>query len=250
MNNKLLQWVEKQGYSLEMRAASAFRRVGLDVTQSAHFYDRQGGKDREVDLIAVPRIMGSPPLAHFAVECKSSDKPWVVLLSPDTLRNVPRQICWGVASHEASDTLHTVSTENLEKLPWYVTSDECGYSLRKAFVDRDDGFSAAASVCKAAQYQVFPFQGDERSLPKFAVAFPLVVVDAPIFECRLSADGAIDLAEVSCSEFLHRDRVIYDTLVRIRVIHIDELPRFAEDAYEASWHIQKFMAELEEAYER
>lgn len=244
MKDKLAQWLEKQGFSLEMRAAAAFRRAGFDVKQSAHYYDRGLGKDREIDVVAARRIADSPPLVQFAIECKSSDKPWVVLRSDDTLAGLERNHCWGILTQDALDTFSTIPREALEKLPWYKTSNECGYSVRKAFVERDDAFAASAAVCKAAQYLVLPMQADRRNLPQYAVAFPLIVVDSPVFECRLASSGEVELIEVAQSEFLYEDHLMFDAWVRIRIVTMDAIEEFAANANYASSKIHTFLSSL------
>ena len=47
---KVRNWLETQGYTLEMRAASAFRAIGFDVRQSSHYDDPETGKSREIDV--------------------------------------------------------------------------------------------------------------------------------------------------------------------------------------------------------
>jgi hypothetical protein len=244
MMNKLAEWLDKQGFSLEMRAAAAFRGAGFDVKQSAHYHDRGLGKDREVDVIATRRERSGRALVHVAVECKSSDKPWVVLISPDTLATISRWLTWGILSHEAIDTFASGDVVNEQDLPWYRTGDECGYSFRKAFTDRDDGFAAAAAVCSAAQYLVLPMQADRRELPPYAVAFPVIVVDKPIVECRINPEGSIEFREVLRSEFLFEDHLMFDAWPRIRVVHISELPTFATEAYGAVSEIHKILTDL------
>jgi hypothetical protein len=245
MIEKLSQWLEKQGFSLEMRAAAAFRQAGFKVRQSAHYHDRGEGKDREIDVVASQESELRQPAVHFAVECKSSDKPWVVLVSDDTLSGVERARCWGVLTHEGLDTVSTLSPEDLAQLPWYSTTDECGYGFRKAFAgDRDDGFAASAAVCKAAQYLVLPMQMDARALPAYAISFPIIVVDSPLFECRLNADGKLQLSQVTQSEYLFEDHLAFDAWVRIRVVHIQSLPDFAREAFDVATKLRSFLCAL------
>lgn len=243
MMDKVAEWVQKHGFSLEMRAAAAFRKAGFEVKQSAHYHDRGLGLDREIDVIA-RRATLQPTRVHFVAECKSSDKPWVALISPDTLNGTSRTHAWGILTQEAIDTFSAQGDSFFRLLPWYEVPDECGYSLRKAFVDRDDGFAAATAVCRAAQYQVLPMQADRRQLPEYAVSFPVIVVDSPIIECRLSDTGSIELIEVNRSEILFEDHAMFDAWVRIRVIHIDYLEAFASDAHNAAGKIHSLLSGL------
>lgn len=244
MIENLASWLEKQGFSLEMRAASKFRQAGFQVKQSAHYHDRGLGKDREIDVVANLTQVSGDALVHLAVECKSSDKPWVVLISPNALDGIDPWLSWGLMTHAGVDTFASGGVVSPDELPWYTTSSECGYSLRKAFTDRDDGFAASAAVCKAAQYLVLPMQADHRQLPTYAIAFPVIVVDAPIVECRLDSEGRIQLTEVRRSQYLFEDHAMFDAWVRIHIVHIDELQNFANEAYAVAADVQRALAEF------
>src|SRR5689334_18263963 len=86
---KVREWLEMQGFALEMRTASAFRKAGFDnVRQSSIYVDVKTGKPREIDVLA--HDMGGNAARgiidiRFFVECKSSKKPWVLLCSPEVL---------------------------------------------------------------------------------------------------------------------------------------------------------------------
>lgn len=245
MVGALIQMIEKQGFSLEMRAAAAFRQAGFKVRQSTHYYDRGEGKSREIDLVASQEGEQRKPAVHFAVECKSSDKPWVVLVSAETLSGIERARCWGILTHEGIETVSRLKADDLSQLPWYSTTDECGYGFRKAFSgDRDDAFAASAAVCATAQYLVLGYQGDPRPLPEYAISFPIIVVDSPLFECRLNTDGDLHLAQVTKSEYLFESHLVYDAWVRIRVVHIDSLHAFASEAYGVAAKLRSFLCTL------
>src|SRR5688500_18200731 len=78
--DKVMEWLSTTGFPLEMSAASAFLEAGFEVTQSHMYEDAQSDKAREIDVFARdPDYLGIVDIA-FIIECKSSSKPWVVLL--------------------------------------------------------------------------------------------------------------------------------------------------------------------------
>jgi hypothetical protein len=78
---KARKWVLEQGYPLEMHAAKVFREVGFEVQQAQLYSDSKSGKWREIDLVVIsPDLMGVTRIT-FAVECKSSSKPWILFTS-------------------------------------------------------------------------------------------------------------------------------------------------------------------------
>jgi len=83
---RLQEWLEKEGYPLEFRAAAAFRRAGFNVVRGWYVDGEPGGKRREIDLLAMDRAPGCQIGVDVVVECKwSGDKPWVVFSREDPL---------------------------------------------------------------------------------------------------------------------------------------------------------------------
>ncbi len=97
LHDKVINWIEEQGYPLEMRVASLFRQhEKFDVRQGWHYADIQTVTSREIDVA----VTGSEPYGyfavHFAIECKASAKPWVLFTSKHTTANYNRLSAFGV----------------------------------------------------------------------------------------------------------------------------------------------------------
>ena len=159
---KARDWLVEQGFSLEMRVSSAFRRAGFIARQAAHYVDRNEGKSREIDVMAMHPESTRSIAVQFAVECKASpaSKPWLVLLSEGTLSGVDASLSNGVVAHDLryalEDHAAAAAVAAYRTLAWQTAPALYGYALRKAFTDRDEGHAAAAQACKAAQYSVLP----------------------------------------------------------------------------------------------
>lgn len=85
LTQKVKSWLEKQGHSLEMRVAKAFREDGFEVSQFEHYVDSESKNVRQIDAVAMlSREIGSSKLSiKFYVECKYTKAfPWVILLTP------------------------------------------------------------------------------------------------------------------------------------------------------------------------
>lgn len=195
------KWLEERGFTLEMQTASAFRAAGFRVRQSSLYIDKETGKAREVDVLAISPDELRVVNIYFIVECKATKKPWVLLCSSDTLNNYNRFAAFAAMSDEASHTLieHDIG-ELLKKWPWLRKDGLTGYSLREAFSDSaDPAYAAAAAV--AAACNDFLTAADERYRP-FLIAFPVIVVSSPLLQASLGKDGDLQLAEVDEGEFL------------------------------------------------
>lgn len=224
---KVLDWLQKTGFPLEMQAASAFRSVGFDVRQSYTFPDPQSDKGREIDVLAEdPDWLGLIEIS-FVVECKSSPNPWVVLTSEDALLNYNRLHAFAVTSSAAKDAFIKRQGNYGLLDPYIRRPTRCGYGFRQAFgKDNDPAYSAAIGAMKAscgsAQDRPIP------TFPRLAFAFPIIVVDSPLFECSLAEDGELRLAEVEQSEFLFSAHIPDHVGCCINVVTKSRLPAFAQ----------------------
>ena len=99
------EWLQKQGYPLEMEVASALSKKGLWVRRASYYKDSESDKSREIDVIATEtEILGMAEL-HFVVECKASSKPWILFSSRDTLSNYNALFALGILSNQARGAL-------------------------------------------------------------------------------------------------------------------------------------------------
>ncbi len=239
MKAKVLEWLEKSGFPLEMRAASAFREVGFDVRQSSTYSDPETGTGREIDIVASdPDIIGVIQISCI-IECKATQKPWVILLSDDAYANFNRLHSFAVMSPSAFSALAGSWGRFQHLKPHMARPNHGGYSLRQAFSgDSDPAYAAAVSVLKACK----DFSNASPKLPAANVAFPIIVVSAPLFECTLQADGSLALVEVDSSSFLFLAHIPEATGASIRVVRESALPAFARDMKLACDAVRKELA--------
>jgi len=84
---KIVNWLESQGYPLEMIVALAFEKAGISVSSSEYYEDPGSGEPREIDVSASRRyLIGKHNLFDTScqIECKlSRDKPWIVFTSEE-----------------------------------------------------------------------------------------------------------------------------------------------------------------------
>lgn len=80
LDEKIKDWIKKEGYPLEFSVAHDFKKRGFSVEQS-HFVKDSEGKIREVDVLATQNILVGNSILRIlhVVECKwSKDKPWIL----------------------------------------------------------------------------------------------------------------------------------------------------------------------------
>ncbi|CAM2149572.1 Restriction endonuclease type IV Mrr domain-containing protein [Pararobbsia alpina] len=226
LESKLYEWIQKTGFPLEMDVASAFRKVEFDVRQAGIFVDRETNKGRELDVVASdPDSFGIIEVS-FVIECKASSNPWVVLTSEDALARFNRIFAFGVLS---KDAMAAVVSRQPGKSPWFAKhvsrSDRCGYGLRQAFAgNNDSAYSAAMSAIKGCHDLARRDLGD---IPRLTFTFPVIVIDAPLYECSMDNNGELLLSAVDESEFLFSARIPDAVSTCVKIVQRGHLPAFA-----------------------
>lgn len=244
MRDKILSWINKTGFPLEMESAKAFRNAGFEVRQSATHLDPEEAKGREIDVLAQdPDWVGVVDI-YFVVECKSSNKPWVVLMTDDALSNLNKLHSFSVTSEDAKSELFSIWKNNEDFKDLLNKPARCGYSFRQALGGKNDGaYSAAISVLKACAG--LTRERTASTLKRFAFALPVIVVDTPIFECTFNSDSEIDLVEVEESEFLFSAHIPDEVACCIKVIRKEKLEEYTLAAKEIAGSLRQFMKEAE-----
>jgi hypothetical protein len=240
MIEKVKQWLEGQGFSLEMRTASAFRKARFEVRQSTYYIDPETRKPREIDVLASLYDLTGIVRVHFVVECKSSQKPWVLLSSRDTLTGYNRIHAFGALNQTARSLLMKHFQELVhDRLPWLEKPDLVAYSFRQAFSEVDVAYTASIGVVKACESLV---RATSR-YDTFAFAFPVIVTDSPLVQCVLGENGEIQVQQVSKGEFLFSG---HDLGTCIRVLNIDALDDYVGEAQKVAPRLlRQFGAEAE-----
>jgi len=237
LTKKVINWLDGQGFSLEMKAASEFRKAGFFVRQSSHYLDTETGKSREIDVLASDWDITSNIQTDFVIECKSSKKPWILLTSPYTTNGYNRFYAFGVLTEKSLEVVVKRTEEFFDRFPW-IEKSQVGYSFRQVFGNNQDiAFSAAINVAKACEYQVRP---QDQFPTIFGVAFPIIVVDTRLFQCSLQADGEILLEETMMGEFLFVTKFPKYFGTCIRVVTLKHLPQFVFEAKRVAGEFREF----------
>jgi len=261
LDAKIIEWLEKSGYPLEMHVAEAFQRLGFSVSQAEYYPDSD--RQREIDVVASYNFtVGNTPIRlSFFVECKTSrDKPWVAfwwrgrlpfgmnpfVSGPGNLRGLKLRR----ALARVSDMKYPSSPESIE-------SDLPAYGIVQAFKERDDAkgdasYVAVMQACKAA----VALTKDEEGLSMGAMlknrtallGFPVIVLDGRLFEARKDEDeGAPVVAvEVPMRGLMVRNPDIGISQSYVTVVTKAALGAYLERTAEACRNIRDWCTENKE----
>ena len=200
LDQTVLEWLKKQGYPLELRVGRAFRASGWDVHHARWYTDLESNKPREIDLYARLEEGESNPYKSatiaLAIECKSSEKPWVVFTAADPVP-VDRFIGSMVADGASSDALLVTDVQKIARPHLLNPAVQVGHGIVKALGENRSGdpttpYAALRGVVGAAaalgreQEEVADMIGDGVAMA--TLTLPLVVFDGVLYQYALDAD--------------------------------------------------------------
>jgi hypothetical protein len=236
---EIRQWLDSQGYPLELRVAHEFRDQDAQVVQAEYYADPESQVSREIDLSARFHNRDAPKLTVqqivFAVECKSSSRPWVVFTSGQPKIGSIASVVQRAASPLGVRFLESVAVvAAVQRLPLLRTPQRPAYGITEAFTTGTDvPYKAIMSAAKAARslairYDVKTTEGE---LSNCTIAFPVVVIGGRLFECAL--DGAandIHVHEIQRSTLLWRNPIAEMPHTIVSVVTVQDLEIFVMGA--------------------
>jgi hypothetical protein len=291
LKQKVREWLEKEGYPLELKTAAALRAAGFPgVLPSAYYQDPEGGGLREIDVYAFVTADGNTAASvSVHVECKSqTNRPWVffedaVNWGSKRLVTIGRacspraravfeghargpglssmrllRLTDPAASSVIQASLGVHRPDDPESSPADLAPSRVGGARAQATQPRnqvqshggqrtqggDRAFAALMSAAKAAVAEVQQHDDALNRPQDVKVALPVVVIEAPMFVCRLGDGGELDLHETDEIDVVFRRPVAGLGLCVIRCRSAQNLAVWAATLY---GHASELAAALSEA---
>lgn len=222
LEQRLLEWLGTQGYPLELRVAEACRLAGIEGKPSASFADPESGSSREIDFIGwLGDSFGALEVA-VPIESKSGSKPWILLHQRDVLP-FNRLQAYGVLSDSVLEAI-AGRLQDGPALPSFRKEDGVAHACVQGFTNREDQtFGAVISCVKAALWHAGGSTHDEFA-SSLRCAFPVVVIDAPLYRCALDDRGDLHLQEVKAGWLYFHHRLPRFQGTCVRIVTILQLP--------------------------
>jgi hypothetical protein len=252
LGRRVTRWLNKQGFPLEFRVARAFQKAGFEVKQSHYVDIPNHPRPREIDVLAIydTRAMFGEPRYELYVECKwSKDKPWVVFSSDAESVPPPSVLLGSVRTNLTGEGVLWLLEEH--EVPWRApfgsTAPICHGGRQVVFAstekDRRDRFYATmqsvTTITSASLVRVNPFP-----VPQFepcTFAFPVVVVEAPLFRASL-VEGTDEMTVTP----IQRARVLWrglraDTVSWVELVQADAVEAFAAEVVDGIRNTQEVL---------
>ncbi|MBV6399865.1 MAG: hypothetical protein CNIPEHKO_00142 [Anaerolineales bacterium] len=232
LSTKVKNWVEEQGYSLEMRVAKKFQGGGFQVSQFEHFIDQESGSVRPVDVVASlsKDFENSRVVVKLYVECKYSakDKPWVIVVTSDKFDKYSffSRILKGqhpsrwsnietlqgritariVQAMDSSSSLDIFSIKN----PGYVVAEtltnqkdhayegviQTSKSVEAHDIESEETYKQTLQSLDEFDKDPDYIRGPTKTGLFFSIAIPLVVISGQLFESSLGDNNEVQVAEI------------------------------------------------------
>ena len=249
IEQRLLGWLETQGYPLEMKVARAFQEADFYVRQSVFFTDPESGDSREIDVSAVhtkdfdkEQGQGCPVHISFFIECKKTKNPWIIFTSEGEDSNpfsYSKHLRTDVAVSETENRYIDLPDNNLFSSPFDSQAlEDVGYGITETFTTgKDHAYAAIMGVSKCAMARVQELDRRNKGGKLgyvTAIAFPIVVIDGRLFTARLNQANAISVTEVETGLVVCLPLALRGTNVAVRISTVGHLPVLAQEAMTAA----------------
>jgi len=236
MEERIREWLEKQGYPLEMKVARLFHAQRFRIVQSEYYEDAETGTPRETDVTAHIdcECGGVSVRIEFMIECKSThDKPWVLFTSGRGLAD-PARVAQRAASKIGSKALMKLcQRKEIQDLALFQMHERTAYGMTQAFTTGNDiTFSSATSVSKATAAEIAKAEKyTSLGHPICLFVFPLIVIDAQLVEAYLDNDGELVVNRADSGTLAWRHRLVGEPHTIIRVLRVDEVDSYAAEMF-------------------
>ena len=256
---KILDWLDKHGYPLEMEVAAAFKKAGFTVALSEPYADFESQIQREIDVSALRwSDMNQKASLQLSVmvECKRSPGyPWIVFVSqaqPDWFP--PFQVL--TSSGARIFLIDLLKQEGVIKRlsPLYrFGGGYLGHGIVQALKDdQSTAHHAISASVKAAVHRASSFDKAEiiRTMTKgrtlSCLALPAIVVDGPLFECFLDKDMNVFLQAVEASALLSKATPREASSPIVRVVTREGLVKLIDNLTETADVLTQLAVEFQE----
>ncbi|QYK63349.1 hypothetical protein KAI37_03682 [Paenibacillus sp. S25] len=212
INTRIMDWLNSQGYPLEMSVAEVLLNLKFNVIQSEYFIDDESTQQREIDIVAsLQKEIGNKLVRiSLIIECKvSKDKPWIIFTSENTRLAPPARIAQRAGSRIGNIVLGNLAhKKEIQDLNLFSLPERPGYGLTQAFTNGNDvAYNSCVSVSKATR--AISKSVDSRKNDRYVrICLPVIVIDGKLFETYLNESNEMSVIEVSKGVMVWRNPIV------------------------------------------
>jgi hypothetical protein len=198
IENKILDWLSKEGYPLEYEAANIFKKKKFHTFQGRYVNDYKTDNPREIDVVAQRTIdiNGSFLRIIYLTECKwTGNKPWIIFTDKDSHISPSACIAQTISSNIADSILWLLAGDvEIQQLSIFKTPNRPGFNGRQAFSSQNDlVYSTLQSVISACysekKYSENYIKKSQDIFSHGTLIIPIVVINGKLFETYYNDDN-------------------------------------------------------------
>jgi hypothetical protein len=255
------EWLNKEGYPLEMRTHKVFKDAGFhNISQGGYYRDPITLKWREIDVATYDILNKSGEWFYisYVVECTYAARtPWVVF-PIDSTRTADDEWIWeGHIWSEAASGVSTVLYDRVMRLgeqlqPILLFPEPVSYSVIQSGTStgkKDDRSEPSGAYAKVQQVlsAATAIQSIADMRPgRWELILPVIVLEGALFEARLSENGRAKVTpteEGMATVYVNRWGTEGGP-VAVHIITEKALPAFCKNARRGVTRLQSLMPRL------
>lgn len=248
INKKVFDWINTQGYTLEMKVAREFQKNGFSVNSGVFYKDPQSKLAREIDLqISKSTFLHEDRLIlsiNFIVECKySKDKPWILFRSNNNSYTYSNMVFQSASYYGKLVLLELSLTDVFKNNYLFGIPPSIYYGMTRAFESKKDiSYTAIMNVCNAIDSMVLKEDENSEYLKAYSthIYFPVIIVDSRLFECSLNGSNEIGLDEIKWGKIYCQNPELNNSRYLVDVVSYHHLSEYVALITGASGEIIKY----------
>jgi hypothetical protein len=241
LESRIQNWLEKQGYPLEMKVAAKLAELKFNVIHGGHYQDPETSTSREIDIVCpVSDKLGRGLVEiNFIIECKGTNKPWI-LFGSKSEQNCRGVWDYAVLSQMARVSLIDVLHENIanwaKKIPWLWKGDcVVAHAITQAFEGNNDiPYAGVLSAVKAALWLQNHSFIQSPEYRKFVICFPVVITSSPLFNSRLDENNNLVLEPIDSGYLFFNQHINDFNGVSVLIVNENHLDKFVKECRETA----------------
>lgn len=205
MEKKIIEWLNKTGYPLELNAESILSKKGFRVFNSHYYTDPDKNIPREIDLLAEYSIQDDAKNIEISynilIECKKSEKPFIILRGK-SINTSDFQIGSNYFDKEVMARAILNELETKIELPKPTTS---GFKIIQAHTTSDETIHKASNGLFKAFEHWMDTDDELVELYKYdnvhMLIIPILLIQGNIFEAYLDSNNQIQIDEINSANW-------------------------------------------------
>lgn len=250
IKNRIIGWLNKEGYPLEYKTANVFRQNGFHTFQGHYIIDYKKEIPREIDILVQCTIVKNNSIIgiNYVVECKNIvEKPWLIFTDSSCHISTKACITQSIATKSMATTLERLAEDlDIQQLSIFQSPDKPGYNGKQAFGgEKDTVYSTLQSVISACYSIKENFDNSSYSNSFDFLLIPIIVVDGRLFETFYNVTaGKIDIEEKQQIRIHWKGSEAWRLHSTIDVITIESLPNYVNKLYQETIILMKKLEAL------